>query len=164
MHHMYIKSVLAAAALTVSGAASAQGVVTTKQLSAEVANGIAMAAIEQCRKDGFRVSVAIVDRGGNVQVLVRDDAAGPHTSDTARRKAFTSATFGITTAEFATRVANPSTAALQDITGVISLAGGVPVRAGSDLVGGIGVGGAPSGDRDEACANAGLAKFSAQIK
>ena len=70
----------------------------------------------------------------------------------------------VTTAEFATHIVNPSPAALQDITGVISLAGGVPVCAGSDLVGGIGGGGAPSGDRDEACANAGLAKFSEQIK
>lgn len=159
-----IGTLIAAGLVSISTAATAQGVVATKQLSAEVANGIAMAAIEQCRKDGFRVSVAIVDRAGNMQALLRDEGAGPHTPDTARRKAFTSATFGIPTAEFATRVAQPGNGALNDITGVIALAGGIPVRAGSDLIGGIGVGGAPSGASDESCASAALAKFAAQIK
>lgn len=164
MNSTYLRTAIVFAALTVSGTASAQGVVTTKQISAEVANGIAMATIEQCRKDGFRVSVAIVDRAGNIQALLRDEGVGPHTPDTARRKAFTSASFGITTADFAARVAQPGNAALNDIAGVITLAGGIPVRAGSDLIGGIGVGGAPSGASDETCAKAGLEKFAGQLK
>lgn len=159
-----VRAAIVSGALMMSASASAQGVVTTKQISAEVANGIAMAAIEQCRKDGFRVSVAIVDRAGNMQALLRDEGAGPHTPDTARRKAFTSASFGITTADFSARVAQPGNAALNDITGVITLAGGIPVRAGNDLIGGIGVGGAPTGTSDEACAKAGLEKYAAQIK
>lgn len=144
--------------------ALAQALVPTRQLSADVANGIAMAAVEQCRKDGFRVSVAIVDRAGNLQILVRDVGSGPHTISTAQRKAFTSATFGISSAEFANRAANPAAAGLKEISGVIALGGALPIRAGNDLVGGIGVGGAPGGDKDEACAAAGIQKFAEQLK
>jgi uncharacterized protein GlcG (DUF336 family) len=164
MRHSGLSVVLAGTILLAANAASAQGVVTTKQLSADVANGIAMAALAQCRKDGYQVSAAVVDRAGNVQVLIRDDGAGPHTADTARRKAYTSASFGITSAEFASRVGNPGAAALKDITGVIPLAGAVPIKVGNDVVGGLGVGGAPAGEKDEACAKAGLAKFASQLK
>ena len=165
MIRMKTVAVLVAGSSLAAGAALAQGVVTTKQLNADVANGIAMAAVEQCRKDGFRVSVAVVDRGGNLQAMVRDNGAGPHTADTAQRKAFTSATFGISSAEFATRVAsNPGAANLKEITGVIALGGALPIRAGSDLLGGIGVGGAPGGDKDEACAKAGIDKFADKLK
>jgi uncharacterized protein GlcG (DUF336 family) len=155
---------LTGAALTAATAASAQSVVTTKQLSVDVADGIAMAALDQCRKDGFRVSVAIVDRSGNVQVLLKDNGAGPHTADTARRKAYTSASFGIPSAEFAKRVSSPGAATLKDISEVIALAGALPIRAGNDLLGGIGVGGAPAGEKDEACANAALQKFVDKLK
>ncbi len=165
MYRSGIKVALASAALMIfANAASAQAVITSKQLSVDAANGMAMAALEQCRKDGFRVSVAIVDRAGNVQVLLKDNGAGPHTPDTARRKAYTSASFGVPSAEFAKRVANPGAATLKDITEVIALAGALPIRAGKDLLGGIGVGGAPAGEKDEACANAGLQKFASQLK
>jgi len=165
MYSTGLTAILAGAALTFASAASAQAVVTNKQLSADVANGIAMAALEQCRKDSSRVSVAIVDRAGNMQVLIRDNGAAPHTADTARRKASTSASFGMTSAAFATLVSsNPGAAGLKDITGMIALAGGAPIRAGNDLIGGIGVGGSPSGEKDEACANAGIEKFAAQLK
>jgi len=156
---------LASGAFCVVGsAASAQGVVTTKQMSAEVANGLVMAAVEQCRKDGFRVAAVVVDRAGTVQAQLRDNGAGPHTPNTARRKAYTSASFGITSGEFATRVANPAAAGVKEISGTIPLAGAIPIKAGNDLLGGLGVGGAPSGDKDEACAKAALDKFSAQLK
>jgi uncharacterized protein GlcG (DUF336 family) len=144
--------------------ASAQGVVTAKQLSADVANGLVMAAVEQCRKDGYRVTAVVIDRAGTVQALLRDNGAGPQTPGAARRKAFTSAGFGITSAEFASRVANPAAAGLKDIPGTIPLAGGIPVKAGNDLLAGLGVGGAPGGDKDEACAKAALDKFAAQLK
>ena len=164
MHRTGLVAVIAATTFTFGGLACAQGVVAAKQLSADIANGIAMAALEQCRKDGFRVSIAIVDRAGNLQVLIRDNGAGPHTADTARRKAYTSASFGISTAEFAKRVSDPAAAALREITDVIPLAGALPIRAGKDLLGGIGVGGAPGGDKDEACANAGIQKFVSHLK
>lgn len=153
-----------AAGIAATDPAAAQALVPARQLGADIANGIAMAAIAQCRIDGFRVSVAIVDRAGNLQVLVRDTGSGPHTMSTAQRKAFTSASFGISSAEFAGRTANPGGAGLKDIAGVIALGGALPIRAGNELIGGIGVGGAPGGDKDEACAAAGIQKYADQLK
>jgi uncharacterized protein GlcG (DUF336 family) len=96
--------------------------------------------------------------------LVRDPTAGPHTAESSRCKAFTSATFGMTSAAFATLTANPGAAGLKDLSSVFALAGGVPIKAGNDVLGGIGVGGAPGGDKDEACASAGLQKVADQLK
>ena len=143
----------------------AQGAtVTVHQLTADAANAMVMAAMEQCRKDGYKVAVAIVDRSGALQAFVRDNGTGPQTQETARRKAFTSAAFGIASAEFATRMANPAAAGLKDVTGVIALGGGVPIKIDNEVIGGIGVGGAPGADKDEACANAGLQKVADQSK
>lgn len=156
---------LAIISLAASQPVLAQGAtVTTHQLSADTANTMIMAAMEQCRKDGYKVAVAIVDRAGNLQAFVRDNGTGPQTMETSRRKAFTSAAFGITSAEFATRMANPAAAGLKDVTGVIALGGGLPIKAGNEVLGGIGVGGAPGADKDEACATAGLMKVADQLK
>ena len=153
-----------ALALTCAGPVSAQGLLPTRILSAEAANAAVMGALEQCKKDGYKISAAVIDRGGNLLAFVRDPTAGPHTQESSRRKAFTSATFGVPSATFMTMVANPPAAGLKDLTGVFALPGGVPIKAGNDVVGGIGVGGAPGGDKDEACANAGLAKIADQLK
>ncbi|MEI7712316.1 MAG: heme-binding protein [Rhodospirillales bacterium] len=153
------------AMLAAAQPAFAQGaVVSSRQLSGDAANAIVVAAVEQCRKDGYKVAAAIVDRAGNLQAYLRDSGAGPQTFETSRRKAFTSAAFGITSAEFAARMANPASAGLKDVPGVIALAGGVAIKAGNEVIGGIGVGGAPGGDKDEACAAAGLAKIADQLK
>jgi uncharacterized protein GlcG (DUF336 family) len=144
--------------------ASAQGVLASRLLAAEAANAMVMAALAECQKDGYRVAAAVVDRGGNLLAFIRDPAAGPHTAESSRRKAFTSATFGMTSAAFATLTANPGAAGLKDLTGVFALAGGVPIKVGNDVLGGIGVGGAPGGEKDEACAAAGLAKVADQLK
>jgi uncharacterized protein GlcG (DUF336 family) len=159
-----IAVVSAAASLAFAAAASAQGVMPSQLLSAEAANTMVMAALAQCQKDGYRVSAAVVDRGGNLLAFIRDPAAGPHTAESSRRKAYTAATFGMTSAAFATLTSNPTAAGLKDLTGVFALAGGVPIKSGSEVVGGIGVGGAPGGEKDEACASAGLAKVADQLK
>lgn len=157
--------VAAVASLTAAQPVLAQGAtITTRQLSGDAANAVIMAAMEQCRKDGYKVSVAIVDRAGNLQAYLRDSGAGPLTLDSSRRKALTSAAYGITSAEFVTRIANPAMAGLKEVSGVIPLAGGVPIKIGTEVIGGIGVGGAPGGEKDEACANAGLAKIADQLK
>jgi uncharacterized protein GlcG (DUF336 family) len=153
-----------AIAMLLSGPAFAQAVLPSKLLSAAAANEMVMGALEQCQKDGYKVSAAVVDRGGNLLAFVRDPTAGPHTAESSRRKAFTAATFGMTSAAFATLTANPGAAGLKDLTGVFALAGGVPIKIGNDVLGGIGVGGAPGGDKDEACASAGLAKVADQLK
>ena len=145
--------------------AFAQGVTaSSRQLTGDAANAMVMAAVEQCRKDGYKVAAAIVDRAGNLQAYLRDTGAGPQTAETSRRKAFTSAAFGITSGEFASRMANPASAGLKDLAGVIALGGGVPIKAGNEVIGGIGVGGAPGADKDEACATAGLQKIADQLK
>jgi len=144
--------------------ASAQSVLPSKLLSASAGNAMVMAALERCQKDGYRVSAAVVDRGGNLLAFIRDPTAGPHTAESSRRKAFTAMTFGMTSAAFTALTANPGAAGLKDLTGVFALAGGVPIKIGNEVIGGIGVGGAPGGDKDEACATAGLQAVADQLK
>jgi uncharacterized protein GlcG (DUF336 family) len=145
--------------------ASAENVLQEKQVSLRLAQDAATAAVEKCRKDGFRVAVTVVDRAGQIKTLLRDDGAGPHTADTSRRKAYTALTFQTSTAELAQRIAStPGAANLKDITDVIALAGGLPIRSGTDVIGGIGVGGAPGGDKDEICAQAGIDAIGERLK
>jgi uncharacterized protein GlcG (DUF336 family) len=131
--------------------------VQQERLSVAAAMEAAQAALEQCQADGLPfVSVAVVDRSGTVQVLLRGDNAAAHTAESAERKAYTSAVFGVTTAEAAGRISGDGPS-IQDLPGTLFLAGGVPIRVGDTVVAGIGVGGAPDGARDEACADAGAA-------
>jgi uncharacterized protein GlcG (DUF336 family) len=156
--------IMVSACLALASRAEAQGVLPTRVLTAEAANAMVMGALAQCQKDGYKISAAVVDRGGNLLAFVRDPTAGPHTAESSRRKAFTAATFGMTSAAFTILTANPAAAGLKDLTGVFALAGGVPIKIGNDVLGGVGVGGAPGGEKDEACANAGLAKVADQLK
>lgn len=131
--------------------------VQQERLSIAAATRAAQAALEQCQNDGLPfVSVAVVDRSGMVQVLLRGENAAAHTSDSAERKAYTSAAFGVPTSEAAERISGEGPT-IQDLPGTLFLAGGVPIRVGDTVVAGIGVGGAPDGARDEACADAGAA-------
>lgn len=135
----------------------AQRVLNEKQIPLELANEAAMAALKQCRQDGFRVSIVVLDRGGNLKLGMTDDGAGLHTFGSARQKAYTALTFRISSAEFAKRAAaNP---ALAGFEGVITLAGGLPIKSGDEVIGSIGIGGAPGGDRDETCAQVGIDKI-----
>jgi uncharacterized protein GlcG (DUF336 family) len=138
--------------------AQEQGVVTERQISLSLAQEAAQAAVEQCRADGFQVSAAVVDRAGNLKALLRDDNTGPHTVESSRRKAFTASAFRASTADLVNRVAgDPSLANLDQLAeGLLFLGGGLPIQAGQEVVGGIGVGGAPSGQADEVCAQAGI--------
>lgn len=126
----------------------------------------AQAAVDQCLADGYRVSAAVVDRGGNVRALLRSDGAGPHTVDSSRRKAYTSASLKRPTAELAALIAKmPAVQGLQHMNEhVLILGGGLPIEMGGEVVGGIGVGGAPGGHLDEACSQAGLNSIGAQSK
>lgn len=163
----YVTSLCVGALLAAGSSAQAapEGVLNERQISLSLAEEAAEAAIMQCRGDGFRVTVTVVDRAGRIKAVVRDDGTGPHTLDTSRRKAYTSATFRISSAEFTKRVeTNPAAANLKDIEGVIAVAGGLPIKAGDEVIGAIGVGGAPGGDRDEACAQAGINKIAGRLK
>lgn len=145
--------------------AQAQEVLTQKQISLSLAEEAAVAAIDRCRADGFRVSVAVVDRGGSLKALLRDDDAGPHTLDSSRRKAFTALSLRTGTTELVQLLAtNPSAAGLANIADILILGGGIPIRAGQEVIGAIGVGGAPGGDRDDACAQAGIDKIANRLR
>lgn len=131
-----------------------------------MADKAAHAALEKCTADGYRVSVAVVDRSGVVRVLVREDGAGPHTVDSSRKKAYTSASMKRPTGEFADMMAKmPAIQGLRDMNEqILILGGGLPVELGGEVVGGIGVGGAPGGHLDAACAQAGLDAIGAASK
>ncbi len=154
---MLRKLTLAAAMLTpVSG--FAQSLPTAPYLPLDMAQTAARAALDACSTEGHNVSVAIVARSGVTKVLLRADNAGPHTVGSSTGKAFTSASMGRDTAGLAGFIGtNPQNDGLRDMDErLVIQAGGLPIRFGGALVGGIGVGGAPSGDIDATCARTGL--------
>jgi uncharacterized protein GlcG (DUF336 family) len=131
-----------------------------------LASKAATAAVEKCRKDGYRVSAAVVDRSGVLKALMRSDGAGPHTADSSRKKAYTAASLGRTTSEVAELMTKmPHLQALREMNeSILILGGGLPIQFGNELVGGIGVGGAPGTQFDDACAQAGLDSIGATPK
>jgi uncharacterized protein GlcG (DUF336 family) len=132
--------------------------VTYPTLATGAALTAAQAALAQCRKDGYTVAVAVVDRGGVTLALLRDNLAGRHTPETAMAKASTAASFRIDTRELAEGTqAGKAASGIRAVPGVIAVGGGVPIQAKGQLVGAIGVSGAPGGDADHACARAGVA-------
>ena len=135
-----------------------EGLVTFKSMSVDLALSLARAALADCQKQGFQVTVAVVDRFGIAQVLLRDRFAGAHTVPTATGKAWTAVSFRTNTADLvaATGPGSPQ-AGVRAIPGATIIAGGVMVEAAGSLVGAVGVSGAPGGDNDEACAKAGIA-------
>ncbi len=152
-------AVVAAFAL-ISTTALAQGVRTEKNMSLALANEAAAAAVEACAAKGYLVSAAVVDRAGQLKALHRADGAGPHTLSSSRRKAYTAASVrDSTTALMEIAQKNPGAANLGQINGFLLLGGGLPIRAGNEVIGAIGVGGAPGGHLDDQCAEAGIAKI-----
>lgn len=130
---------------------------SVKSLTPESAMKLAQATLKACREASFQVAVAVVDRGGAMQVMIRDRFAGPHTPETARRKAYTALSFRADTVALAesTKAGNPANGT-RHISNILMLGGGVMIRAGGELVGAIGVSGAPGGQADEDCAKKGL--------
>jgi uncharacterized protein GlcG (DUF336 family) len=141
---------------------AAQGVVNQRNLSLSLAKTIAEAALAECQSKGFHTAVAVVDRSGQVLVLLRDEQASAVTTEMARRKAYTARMFG-PTLEFQKRTADPAFAAQRDVTDVLALGGGIPVRIGNETIGGVASSGS-SQDMDDACAKAGVAKVVERLK
>ncbi len=149
----------------VSFAASAQAVRTEKNMSLELANKIAAATVAACSADKFNVTATVVDRAGSVRAVHRADNAGPHTLAASQAKAFTSASAKNTTlAMMENAQKNPAAANVAQIPGFLLLGGGVPVKAGDEVIGAVGVGGAPGGHLDEKCAMAGIATVQDMLK
>lgn len=144
----------------------AQGLPMEKVLPLSLATEAAQAALAACEKEGYHVSVAVTDRSGLVRIQLRGDHAGPHTLDSSGRKAYTSASLGRPTGDLAKMIAgNPTLEELRNMNErILMLGGGLPIQAGDEVLGGIGVGGSPGADKDEACAQAGLDKIKDRLK
>jgi len=124
------------------------------------------ASLDTCNKDGYKVSVSVADRAGVLRAMVRADGAGSHTVDSSRKKAYTAASLRRTTTELAELINKmPTLQALRDMNDqILMLGGGLPIEIGGEVVGGIGVSGAPGTHLDDACAQAGLAAIGAAPK
>jgi uncharacterized protein GlcG (DUF336 family) len=146
-------------AIFATGAGSQQAAFNVRSMTPETALAAARGALEHCRAQGYQVAVAVVDRAGLVQALLRDRYAGAHTLDAATDKAWTAASFRIaTTALAAETQAGKPMSGLRALPRVLAAGGGLPIESAGALVGGIGVSGAPGGDADDTCAKAGIAK------
>lgn len=154
------------ATLALLGAVQAQTAVRAERnISLELANQIATASVAACQANGHAVAATVVDRAGTVRAVQRADNAGPHTLGASERKAFTSASAkNATLAMMEIAQKNPGAANLVHIPGFLLLGGGVPVRVGNEVIGAVGIGGAPSGQLDEQCALAALDKLKDQLK
>jgi len=140
---------------------------THKDLSLAMATTIAQTAVDMCTAQsygGYGVSMVVVDRAGNTIVALRSDKAGPHTMENARRKAYTALTFRTSTAEYAKRYADNNPVVHQQVTlpNVIAIPGGLPIKAGDEVIGGAGLSGTPG--KDEPCVQAGIDKVADQLK
>jgi uncharacterized protein GlcG (DUF336 family) len=149
--------VVAATLALVPYTARTQTLVIERTLALNAAHEVAMAALEQCRKDGYKVTVTVLNRAGRAAVVLHDNGANPHTIENSLRKAYTSLTFRTPSGEYDKRVtSNPTAAGALHLANITTLEGALPIMVGQELVGAIGVSGAPGGDKDAVCAQAGI--------
>jgi uncharacterized protein GlcG (DUF336 family) len=159
-----ISIVLCATLVSAAHSAFAQGVVMQRNVSLSMAKAIAEATVAECKSKGFNTSAVVVDRAGQVLVILRDESASPQTAEMARRKAYTARMFRTTTLEFQKRTANdPALAPQRDVADILALGGGVPIQIGTETIGGVGSSGS-SQETDDACAKAGVAKVADLLK
>ena len=157
----------------VASSAAAQGVLTERNISFAMAKTLAEAALERCQKDGSRVTVIVLDRGGNIRIVLRDDGAAPHTFENSQRKAYTALTFHAPSKELAERLTkNPGAVSQVYLSGTSAAGGGLPIKVGNEIIGAVGVSGStgvpgsdvPGGTRDEVCSQAGIDRVADQLK
>jgi uncharacterized protein GlcG (DUF336 family) len=148
-----------------SGTSAAQGLLTIHRVPAALANEAVAEAVAHCAGQGYAVSAVLVDADGVREAVLRGDHAGVHTLDSAFGKAFTANSFKNDSGAVAELfLANPAVAPLGHLPGILLVQGGVAIKVGDETVGAIGVGGAPGGNLDEACARAGLDKIKDRLK
>jgi uncharacterized protein GlcG (DUF336 family) len=164
MSHRLKVPALFGIAIAMSGLAIAQGLVTERNLSLAMAKTIAEGTIAECKAKGFNTAAAVVDRAGQVIVILRDERATAQMVEMARRKAYTARMFRTTTLEFQKRTASdPTLMPQRDIADILALGGGVPIQVGQETIGGVGSSGSNQ-EMDDACAKAGVAKVADQLK
>ena len=150
--------------IATAAVASAQGIVMQRNLSLGLAKTIAEATLAECKEKGFHTAAVVVDRAGQVIVMLRDEQAAPQVGEMARRKAFTARMFRSTTLEFQKRTINdPTLAPQRNVADILALGGGVPIQVGNEIIGGVGSAGS-SQEQDDACAKAGVAKVADLLK
>jgi uncharacterized protein GlcG (DUF336 family) len=163
MSHM-MKSAIGVGVLLLAARANAQGVVMQRNVSLDMAKTIADAALTACRSKGYHTAVAVVDRAGQLLVLLRDEQATAQTVEMARRKAYTARMFRTTTLEFQKRTgSDPTLTPQREITDILALGGGVPIQVGNETIGGVASSGSNQ-EMDDACAKAGVAKVADLLK
>jgi uncharacterized protein GlcG (DUF336 family) len=153
----YILILLIISLSSFSTLAEEEALATFKVLKPEVALELAQATLKACRKAGFQVAVAVTDRAGVTQVILRDQLAGTHTPETARRKAWTAASFRTDTMTMMEETqAGKTQSGVRFVSEAMMIGGGIPVTAAGTMVGAVGVSGAPGGEEDHKCAKAGI--------
>jgi uncharacterized protein GlcG (DUF336 family) len=149
--------------LALCAGAGAQELVNQKNIPLAMAKTIAEAAMDKCKELVFKVSVVVVDRAGLPLVMLRGDGAGLHTPEGADRKAYTARTFGTSSADFVKRMLNdPASVGSKEYSRVLAISGGLPIRAGDEIVGAVGVSGSPG--RDDECSQAGIDRVAAHLR
>ena len=139
-------------------------------ISTDAALEIARGALAQCRADHEKVSVTVVDGAGRVKAQVRDDGARPHTAEHSMRKAYTAVSYAMPSADYGKRAGEAKGIAIgpQLLPNITTAAGGLPIKVGDNVVGGVGVSGTPGdrggGEHDAKCALAGIDRVAAQLK
>ena len=135
-----------------------------KDLSLAAALTIATTAADLCKSQGYTVSVTVVGRNGEVILQMRGDNAPPHTVENSFRKAYSARTFRVPSGELVQRVKDNPTAPFVHLTNVVAAQGALPIKVGDDVIGAVGVSGAPGGEKDEVCAKAGIDKAADTLK
>ena len=157
-----LSSAVCSGILLSSTAISGSSVVDARLMTLELASTIARAAVASCADTGYQVSAVVVDRSGAPQVVMRDVYASRFTIEIAERKANAVILAGVSSSEFRVNRAE-IVAEMNEVDGILVLDGAVPIRAGGALLGAVGVSGAPGGDKDEACAKAGVNRVQEQL-
>lgn len=151
--------------LATTPALAQSGTFSLRVLTPEAASKATQAALQACRQAGYQVAVAVVDRFGVAQTMVRDRFAGPHTPDAAINKGWTAVSFRTNTTELATATqAGQPSSGIRQLPRFVGVGGGVLIEAGGSIVGAIGVSGAPTGDADERCGKAGIAAIRDELE
>ena len=153
----------ALAALAAPAPATAQAL-TQRNMSLEIARALADGSIACAKADGYDVSVAVVDRAGDMVLLMRGNMANPHNAELARRKAYTARTYGVSTMEFRNRTNGTDLAGQRELVDIIPLGGGLPVNVGMERIGGLGLSGAPTQEADDKCAHEALKAAASALK
>ena len=153
----------ALAAMAAPAPATAQAL-TQRNMSLEIARALADGSIACAKADGYDVSVAVVDRAGDMVLLMRGNLANPHNAELARRKAYTARTFGVSTMDFRNRTNGTDLAGQRELADIIHLGGGLPVNVGMDRIGGLGLSGAPTQEADDKCATQALKGAAGMLK